>query len=68
MPFTSSSWENERKSYNFVLEKWQLYQKRTWLLIALAQENGIDLEWVLHADKETLNQELLKRDTPDAQI
>ena len=55
-----NAWSDLREQYAKMLNSQQLWMKRAWLLAALAKEQGIDLEWVLRADKDAVNKGLLR--------
>ncbi len=53
-----------QKAYNELLELWQRDMKRAHLLAVLAKESGVDLDWILKADDETVTGELVKHVKP----
>ena len=54
-----------KREFDQLLKIWQRDMKRMFLLAAIAKENGMDLDWILKADEETVIRELVARHKPE---
>ena len=48
-----------KREFDQLLKIWQRDMKRMFLLASIAKENGMDLDWILKADDETVTNELV---------